>query len=81
MEFLNGIDAVAVAALTFLVVGSVELLKRLFAKDWMAAATIAVAGIVGGIFASQAGVTVFQGILIGLSASGLVTTVSRISGK
>jgi hypothetical protein len=81
MEFLNGIDAVAVAALTFLVIGSVELLKRLFAKDWLAAATIAVAAVVGGVFASQAGVTVFQGILIGLSASGLVTTVSRISGK
>lgn len=78
MEFLHGVNAAALAALTFLVVGVVELLKRLFGKDWQAVATIIGAGLVGAIFAPQAGITWFQGLLVGLSASGLITTVSRV---
>lgn len=81
MEFLNGLNAVAVAGLTFLVVGSVELLRRLFAQDWLAATTIAVAAIVGAIFAPQAGLTWFQGLLVGLSASGLVTVATKVGGQ
>ncbi len=78
MDFLNGLDAMAVATLVFLVVGSVELLRRLWAKDWFAAATIVVSGLVGALFAHQVNITSFQGLLVGLSASGLVTTVAKI---
>ena len=79
MDFLSSLNPMAVAALTFLIIGVVEFVRRLYAKDWMAATTIAVAGIVGALFATQVDITWFQGLLVGFSASGLITTVSRVN--
>lgn len=81
MDFSN-IDPLALAALTFAVAGVVELLKRLFDKDWRTAAVIAVSAVAGAVLAPQAGdITMFTGALVGLSASGLITTVSHFGSK
>lgn len=79
MEFPN-VDPIALGALIFAVVGVVELVKRLFDRDFRAAVIIAVAGAAGAILAPYAGgdISWFNGLLIGLSASGLVTAASRI---
>lgn len=71
MESLFVITAVA---------GVVELLRRLQLKDYFAAVTIAVAAGVGalaGAFGVE-GLDVASGIVVGLSASGLVTIASRV---
>lgn len=75
----DGLSAVAVAFLSFAVIGAVEFVKRLFDRDYRGAAIIAVSALVGALCAPYAGdLTHFQGMLVGLSASGLVTTASRI---
>lgn len=75
----DGLDVLAVALLGFAVIGTVEFVKRLFDRDYRGAAIIAVSALIGAIAAPYAGdVTNFQGFLIGLQASGLVTTASRI---
>jgi hypothetical protein len=64
------------------VIGVVEFIRRLQAKSWLAAVTIALAAIIGAIAGWQQvdGVAdVWTGIVLGLSASGIVTTASRIS--
>lgn len=75
----NGLDALAVALLGFAVIGAVEFIKRLFDRDYRGAAIIAVSAVVGALAAPYAGdVSHFQGFLIGLQASGLVTTASYV---
>lgn len=72
--------AVASGLLILFVTGATELVKQLFARNWKAAVIIAIAAIVGGI----AGWMLFPviglavGIALGLSASGLVTTVQKV---
>lgn len=70
-------DAILITA----VVGVVELIKRLFDKDYRAAAIIAGAAVVGGLFGYfewVQGVTVPEGLVIGLGASGLVNVVEKV---
>ena len=43
-----GLDALTAVVLTGLVTGIVELIKRIFDKDWRAVATIVAAALVGG---------------------------------
>lgn len=75
----ENIDPMAVALLGFAVVGTVELVKRLFAKDYKAAAIITASTIVGAVLAPQAGnITWFQGMLVGLQASGFITTAGYL---
>lgn len=62
------------------VVGVVELLRRLQVKDYFAAITIlaaAAVGAVAGVFEVD-GLTVTNGIIAGLAASGLVTVSQKI---
>lgn len=73
-----------IASLTFAVVGAVELVKRAFDRDFKSVAIIVVAGVVGAVLAPQVlvdgvALTWFGGLVLGLGASGLVTTVSRVS--
>lgn len=70
-----------IASLTFAVVGAVEFVKRVFDKDFRSAAIIVVAGVVGAILAPQIAVSWFNGLILGLGASGLVTTASLIGSK
>ncbi len=70
-----------IAQLSFAIVGVVEFVKRLFDKDFRTAAIIIAAGIAGALLAPQISVTWFQGLLIGLGASGVVTTASYLGGR
>jgi uncharacterized protein YqgC (DUF456 family) len=71
----------SLALLGLAVVGAVELIKRLFKKDFEASALIAGAAIVGAIGGYFLGIPVFQGLIIGLTGSGFITTASYISNK
>lgn len=81
MEDIFGLDAFTALILTGLVMGGAELIKRLFARDWMAAATIVVSAIIGGIAGAALGIMPIQGIAFGLAASGYVTLVQNIGSK
>lgn len=65
------------------VVGAVEFLKRIQARDFFAALTIFVSALIGvlaGFFGAPGVVDVWAGLVLGLGASGLVTTAGKISG-
>lgn len=68
---------------TAMVVGVVELIRRIEQKDWYAALTILASAVVGalcGVFSVE-GITVVTGIVVGLAASGLVTVAKGIGTK
>ena len=70
--------AVAAGLLTFFVIGSVELVKQAFARNWKAVVIIIVSGLVGVLGGLELPVLGWiVGLSIGLSASGLVTTVQK----
>lgn len=79
----QGLDTMAVAMLGLAVVGGVEFVKRVFDKDVRGAVTILVAAVMGAVFAPYAGSGLgwFEGMLIGLEASGLITAVSYVGGS
>jgi hypothetical protein len=72
--------AVAIGLLTTMVIGATELVKRLFDRDYRASALIGVSAVVGAV----AGWLTFPevgfalGLVTGLGASGLVTTVQKL---
>lgn len=70
---------VALTLLTTMVMGATELVKRLFDKDWKAAAIIGVAALVGaaGGFAFEV-VGWALGLVTGLSAAGIFSGVQNI---
>lgn len=81
MDF-SQIDPVTLASVTFAVVGFVQLAISLIDRNWRAAVIIAVSAISGAIFGSQIGnISWFTGMLIGLNASGLITTATRVGGN
>lgn len=65
----------------FAVVGVVEFVKRLFAKDYQASAIILGASIVGALIGHSLGITYLAGLIMGLQGSGFVTTASYLSSK
>lgn len=73
-----GITGLAAAVLTGLVAGVVELVKRVFDKDWRAAVTIVLAGLVGGLGALYMGTDFLAGVVFGLAASGFITIAQNI---
>ena len=77
MEIL-GLSALATVVLTGLVAGGVELIKRLFDKDWRASATIIVAALIGGFGGLVFGVDFLVGMVFGLAASGYITIAQNI---
>lgn len=77
MEEILGIDAMTAVILTGAVMGAVELVKRLFAKDWQAAVVVFVSALVGGIAGAILGLMPLQGIAFGLAASGYITLAGR----
>lgn len=78
MEDLFGLDATTALVLTGLVMGGVELIKRLFDKDWKAVIIICVSAIIGGIAGAILGILPIQGVAYGLAASGYITFVQNI---
>jgi hypothetical protein len=82
MDLFNGINATSIALLTFAVIGVVKIYTALTEADYSTAGKIAVAGITGALFAPfVADVTWFIGMLIGFSASGVVTTASYFGSR
>lgn len=62
------------------VAGATELVKRLWAKDFEGTTIIALSGVIGALAGAFVidGLTVANGIVAGLSASGLITTLQKI---
>ena len=81
MQELLGLDAMTAIILTGLVMGGAELIKRLFDKDWRAAAIIASSALIGGLAGMALGITILQGIAFGLAASGYITLAQNIGKK
>ena len=82
MDIFNGIDATSIALLTFAVIGIVRIYTAIVEQDYSTAGKIAVAGVAGALFAPfVTEVTWFMGMLIGFSASGVVTTASYFGSR
>lgn len=66
---------IAVAVLTFLAIGGTELVKQAFALNWKAVVIIVVSTVIGGLGGALLVPVVggVAGLVVGLSASGLVT--------
>ena len=79
MDDINATVTVGVGLLISMVVGVTELIRRLFKRDYEAAAIITASAIVGGL----GGVFLFEGIgfalgvVVGFSASGLITGIQK----
>ncbi len=76
MEVFN-LDPIQAAIMLGMVAGVVELIKRLFKKDWKAAATIVCAGAVGALTALALAISPLIGAVVGLAASGYITIVQK----
>ena len=63
------------------VAGGVELIKRLFDKDWRAAITIIVAALIGGAGGLVFGANFLVGMVFGLATSGYITIAQNIAKK
>lgn len=70
----------AVFLLTSMVIGGTELVKRLFDRDWRAAVIIVVSTIIGAVGGTLLipAIGIVGGIVIGLSASGVVTGLQKV---
>lgn len=77
MEVFN-LDAVTAAILLGMVAGVIELIKRLFEKDWKSVAIIAGAGATGALVSLALNINPLIGAVVGLAASGYITIVQNI---
>lgn len=77
MEAFN-LDATTSLILLGMVAGVVELVKRLFDKDWRAAVTIVGAGVAGALVALILAINPLIGAVVGLAASGYITIAQNI---
>lgn len=77
MEPFN-IDPIVAAILLGMVSGVVELIKRLFEKDWKAVAIILGAGITGALVGLLVAINPLIGAVIGFAASGYITIAQNI---
>lgn len=80
MEIL-GLSTLATVVLTGLVAGGVELIKRIFDKDWRTVATIIVAALIGGGAGLTFGVEFLVGMVYGLATSGYITIAQNVAKK
>lgn len=72
------LDAVTTAILLGMVAGVVELIKRLFEKDWKAVAIIAGAGATGALVGWAITINPLIGAVVGLAASGFITIAQNV---
>lgn len=72
------IEPIAAAILLGMVAGVVELIKRLFEKDWKAVAIILGAGITGALVGLLVAINPLIGAVIGFAASGYITIAQNI---
>lgn len=76
MELFN-LEPVVAAVMLGMVAGVVELIKRLFDKDWRAVAIIIGAGVAGALTALPLAVNPLIGAVVGLASSGYITIVQN----
>lgn len=82
MDLFNGINASSIALLSFAIIGVVRIYTALTELDYETAGKVAIAGLAGALFAPfVTEVTWFIGMLIGFSASGVVTTASYFGSR
>jgi len=77
MDVFN-LDPVVAAILLGMVAGVVELIKRLFEKDWKAVTIILGAGVTGALVGLAISVNPLIGAVIGFAASGYITIAQNI---
>lgn len=77
MDVFN-LDPIAAAILIGFVSGAVELIKRIFKKDWKAVAIILGAGVTGALVGLALAINPLIGAVVGLSASGFITIAQNI---
>lgn len=80
MEVFN-LDTITTAVLLGMVAGVVELIKRVFAKDWKAVAIIIGAGAAGALTGLLLTISPLIGAVVGLAASGYITIAQNIAKK
>ena len=73
-----GIAGEIAIILSGFVMGGVELVKRVYEKDWETVAIIIVAGLLGGLGGVYFGIDFITGIVYGLAASGIITLAQNI---
>ncbi len=73
------LDPVIATVMLGMVAGVVELIKRLFDKDWRSAAIIAGSGTAGALTALLLSVNPLIGAVVGLAASGYITIAQNIA--
>lgn len=78
MDIFSAVDPQSAMILLGMVAGVVELIKRIFRKDWEAAVTIAGAGAVGALASLAIAVNPLLGAVVGLAASGYITIAQNI---
>lgn len=76
MEVFN-LDPIQTVIMLGMVAGTVELIKRLFKKDWKASAIIICSGGVGALTALALSISPLIGGVVGLAASGYITVVQN----
>lgn len=83
MDLLNlNVDPQTIALITFFCVGLVQLIDQLFARDFKGAAKIAGSTVAGALLAlAVPDLSVLTGAAIGLSASGIVTSLTFVGKK
>lgn len=79
MELFN-LEPVIAAVMLGMVAGVVELIKRIFDKDWRSVAIIVGAGVAGALTALPLGVNPLIGAVVGLASSGYIT-IAQNFGK
>lgn len=72
------LDPVVAVIMLGMVAGVVELVKRLFDKDWRATAIIVGAAVAGALTALLLSVNPLIGAVVGFAASGYVTIAQNI---
>lgn len=72
------LEPITAVILLGMVAGVVELIKRLFKKDWRAVAIIAGAGITGALVALPLNINPLIGAVVGFASSGFITIAQNI---
>lgn len=81
MEFLNNIDPTIAILLIGFVSGIVELVKRLFDKDWRASAIIIGAGMAGLVGGFLLDINLIMAVVAGFATSGYITIAQNINNN
>lgn len=78
---LTQLNAEQLALMGLTIVGVVEFINRMRAKDFWVALTIVTSAVVGALLALYWGVDVLAGALAGLAASGTLKTLGSLGNK